>query len=83
MLGAASTAENRIASLDAVADDSASAVCTFRRERVDRAFKRVKAVPAVVHDYGEHLVIFIAACFTFGHWPLHPIDFAQSFGPTR
>jgi hypothetical protein len=53
--------------LHAVPNDTASAVRTNRRQRVDRALEAIERVVFSGDDYVKRLVIFIFANFTFSH----------------
>lgn len=64
---AVDTTEDLSVSFDAVADDTAIAMWTNRRERVDRTLEAIKSVTLSIHDDLERLIIFILANFAFSH----------------
>ena len=61
------TTEDFSVPFDAVADDTAIAVWTNRRQRVDCALEAVKDVAFSAHDDFKRLVIFVLANFAFRH----------------
>jgi hypothetical protein len=60
-------AEDLSVSFHTVADDSAVAVRTDRRQRVDRAFEAIERVMLSGYDHFKRLVIFILANFACSH----------------
>jgi hypothetical protein len=67
MLGAMDTAENGVAVLHAMADDTAATVRADWRQRLDRAFERVEDHGAAVHPDLETLVVIVAALRALPH----------------
>ena len=61
------TTEDFSVRFNAVADDTTTAVCANRRERVDCALEAVEGVTLSAHDNFKRLVIFILANFTCRH----------------
>jgi len=61
------TAEDFFVRFHTVADDTAAAVRTNRRQRVDCAFKAVENVTLSAHNDFKRLVIIIPANFAFSH----------------
>ena len=61
------TTEDLSLRFDAVADDTAVAVGTNRRQRVDCALEAVEGVTLSAHDDFKRLVIFVLANFACRH----------------
>ena len=61
------TTEDLSVRFDAVADDTAIAVCANRRQRVDCALKAVEGVALSAHDNFKRFVIFVLANFACRH----------------
>jgi hypothetical protein len=61
------TTEDFSVGFDAVAHDTATAVRTNRRQRVDRALEAVESVTLSAHDDFKRLVIFVLANFACRH----------------
>jgi hypothetical protein len=68
---AVGTAEEMAANFYSMANHSAPAMFTNRRDRVDRTFKAVELVPRTRYDQLECLVVLITAYFAFSHLPPH------------
>jgi hypothetical protein len=60
-LGTMGAAVDRVAGLNAVADDTAIAMSAFGRERVDRAFEAVECVGVALDDDVERFVVIVSA----------------------
>ena len=60
-------AEDLSVRFDAVADDTAVAVGTNRRQRMDRALEAIEDVTLSAHDHFKRLVIFVLANFACRH----------------
>jgi hypothetical protein len=65
------TAEEMAANFYSMANHSAPAMFTNRRDRADRTFKAVELVPRTRYDQLECLVVLITAYFVFRHLPPH------------
>jgi hypothetical protein len=60
-------AEDAIPIFHIVADDPATAMRTFRRERVNGAFKAVKDMLFLFENHFERFVVVVSANFTLSH----------------
>jgi len=67
VLCAVGAAIDLIALFDAVADNSATAMCALRRESMDGTLERVESVGLTVSRDREHFVVLIAAHFAGSH----------------
>jgi hypothetical protein len=65
--GAVDAAEDLPDCLHAMSDDSAVAMRTNRRQRVDRALEAVERVMLAGNDHLKRLVIFVFANFACSH----------------
>ena len=61
------TTEDLSVRFDAVTDDTAVAMGTHRRQRVDCALETVKSVTFSAHDHFKRLVIIVLANFACRH----------------
>jgi hypothetical protein len=59
--------EDAISFFHVMADDSATAMGAFRRQRVDRAFKAVEDMLLSSQNYFKRFVVIISADFTLSH----------------
>src|SRR5262245_61060219 len=65
VMGAIRAAEEPAFRFDAVTDDPAAAMFTFRGERMNRAFETVKVMRLPVRPDFHELVVVVAANFAF------------------
>jgi hypothetical protein len=61
------TTKHLLAALKSVADNAHTAVCTTRREHVNRALEAVKCVSSIIGNDLEGLIVFVAARVAFLH----------------
>jgi hypothetical protein len=60
-------AEHTSRNLDPMTNDTARAMATGGRKRLNRAFKAIEYVPRSGYDYFKTFVIFISTHFAFSH----------------
>ena len=67
LLGAVSTAEDRVVFFDSMTDDVRAAIRASRCKGLDGTFETIECVAAAIQGYLERLVLVVTAGFAFRH----------------